>query len=152
MNYSVKIFYSQWSGSMWCLVLCEERKTEGKDEARHYALGCRPKASGGWQYLWDKIAPTISIFFPLPVSFSLIFFTGCFDIAWFERPLVICDCFRRFVLEGSIVRWNWFFLQTGSWGAVERMELTGRVALVTGGACGIGSTYTEELLNHGAKV
>lgn len=32
------------------------------------------------------------------------------------------------------------------------MEIKGRVALITGAASGIGRTYVEELLNHGAKV
>ncbi|XP_011302844.1 15-hydroxyprostaglandin dehydrogenase [NAD(+)] [Fopius arisanus] len=32
------------------------------------------------------------------------------------------------------------------------MEIKGRVALVTGAASGIGRTYVEELLNHGATV
>lgn len=32
------------------------------------------------------------------------------------------------------------------------MEVKGRVALVTGAAAGIGRSYAEELMNHGAKV
>lgn len=32
------------------------------------------------------------------------------------------------------------------------MDLKGKVALVTGGATGLGRTFCEELLKHGANV
>lgn len=34
----------------------------------------------------------------------------------------------------------------------ENMDLKGKVALVTGGAAGIGRAFCEELLKHGCKV
>lgn len=35
---------------------------------------------------------------------------------------------------------------------ITKMDLKGKVALVTGGATGLGRTFCEELLKHGANV